>query len=74
MEANDGNWSFASARQYECNTTMIEHADDYSKIIGNAWIKRLPVEKPFTEGELFKESLQTRKFLITSKGGAASNN
>ena len=53
-EYNDGNWSFASARQYDFNTTMIEHADDYSKIIGNAWIKRLPVEKPFTEADLFK--------------------
>ena len=66
-EYNDGNWSFASARQYDFNTTMIEHADDYSKIIGNAWIKRLPVEKPFTEADLFKRIPPTRKFLITSR-------
>ena len=38
-EYKDGNWTFAYARQYDYNTTMIEHVDDYSKIIGDAWIR-----------------------------------
>ncbi len=59
---NDGNWSFATARQYDYNTTMIEHADAYSKVIGNAWIKRLPVEKPFTQEELFKRIPPNRDY------------
>ena len=58
----DGNWTFASARQYDFNSTMIEHEDDYSKVIGNAWIKRLPVEKPFTQKELFKRIPPNRDY------------
>lgn len=59
---SDGNWSFAAARQFDFNTTMIEHANDYSKIIGNEWIKRLPVEKPFTQKELFKRIPPNRDY------------
>jgi hypothetical protein len=61
-EYKDGNWTFASARQYDFNSTMIENADDYSKVIGNAWIKRLPVEKPFTQKELFKRIPPNRDY------------
>ena len=53
-EYEDGNWTFASARQYDFNSTMIEYADDFSKTIGNAWIKRLPKEKLFTKENLYK--------------------
>lgn len=52
-EYRDGNWTFASARQYDFNSTMIEHLDDYSETIGNAWMKRLPTEKTFEQKELF---------------------
>jgi hypothetical protein len=45
----DGNWTFTSAKQLDFNTTIIEVADDYSKIIADAWIKRLPKEKVFTK-------------------------
>jgi hypothetical protein len=41
---------------------MIENADDYSKVIGNAWIKRLPVEKPFTQEDLFKRIPPNRDY------------
>jgi hypothetical protein len=58
----DGNWSFDSARQYDFNSTMIEHADNYSKIIGDAWIKRLPAEKPFIQKELFKRIPPNRDY------------
>ena len=61
-EYSDGNWTFASARQYDFNTTMIEHADDYSKIIGDAWIKRLPEERPFSQAELFKRIPPNRDY------------
>ena len=61
-EYKDGNWTFASARQYDFNSTMIENADDYSRVIGNAWIKRLPVEKPFTQKELFKRIPPNRDY------------
>ena len=61
-EYKDGNWTFASARQYDFNSTMIENADDYSKVIGNAWIKRLPVEKPFTQEDLFKRIPPNRDY------------
>ena len=61
-EYKDGNWTFAYARQYDYNTTMIEHVDDYSKIIGDAWIRRLPVEKPFTQTDLFKRIPPNREY------------
>ena len=45
----DGNWTFLSAEQTDFNTTLIEVADDYSKIIADAWIRRLPSRKEFTD-------------------------
>ena len=57
----DGNWTFISAEQTDFNTTLIEVADDYSKIIADAWIRRLPSRKEFTDQkDLFPKSLQTR--------------
>ena len=58
----DGNWTFASARQYDFNSTMIEHVDDYSKVIGNAWIRRLPEEKSFTVEDLYKRIPPNRNY------------
>ena len=52
---SDGNWTFDSARQFDFNATIIDFADDYSEMIGKAWIKRLPEEKNFPEtSKLFK--------------------
>lgn len=61
-EYEDGNWTFASARQYDFNSTMIEHVDDYSKVIGNAWIRRLPEEKTFTKEDLYKRIPPNRNY------------
>ena len=47
----DGNWSFSNARQFDYNATLVEVADDYSRVIANAWIKRLPKGVEFSEKE-----------------------
>ena len=68
------NWT--SARQYDFNSTMIEYADDFSKTIGNAWIKRLPKEKLFAKENLLQEtrtSLPKLLVLAFTDGGKSTN-
>ena len=56
----DGNWSFASASQSDFNATLIDVADDYSKIIADAWLKRLPKQRNFSEPEKLFERIPPR--------------
>ena len=59
----DGNWTFLSAEQTDFNTTLIEVADDYSKIIADAWIRRLPSRKEFTDQkDLFSKSPPNKRY------------
>ena len=58
----DGNWSFSNARQFDYNATLVEVADDYSRVIANAWIKRLPKEREFFEKEKLFEEIPPRQF------------
>lgn len=58
----DGNWSFSHARQFDYNAMLVEVADDYSMVIANAWIKRLPKERKFSEKEKLFEEIPPRQF------------
>ena len=58
----DGNWSFSHARQFDYNATLVEVADDYSRVIANAWIKRLPEERKFSEKEKLFAEIPPRQF------------
>ena len=39
---HDGNWSYVYATQSDFNSTLVDVADDYSKTIADAWVRRLP--------------------------------
>ncbi|HAD21240.1 MAG TPA: hypothetical protein DCF87_03890 [Opitutae bacterium] len=60
----DGNWSFTSARQSDFNATLVDVADDYSRIIADAWVKRLPEARDFSDKEKLFQKTPTKMYRL----------
>ena len=60
----DGNWSFKSARQSDFNATLVEVVDDYSRIIADAWVKRLPEARDFSDKEKLFQKIPPRMYRL----------
>ncbi len=60
----EGNWSFTSARQSDFNATLVEVADDYSRIIADAWVKRLPEVRDFSDKEKLFQKIPPRMYRL----------
>jgi hypothetical protein len=61
---SDGNWSFTAARQSDFNATLVEVADDYSRIIADAWVKRLPETRAFSDKERLFQKTPTKMYRL----------
>lgn len=63
-EYDDGNWSYTSAIQSDFNSTIVEVADDYSKTIADAWVRRLPKERDFAEPEKLFHKIPPKQYQL----------
>ena len=61
---SDGNWSFTAARQSDFNATLVEVADDYSRIIAGALVKRLPETRAFSDKERLFQKTPTKMYRL----------
>ena len=61
---HDGNWSYVYATQSDFNSTLVDVADDYSKTIADAWVRRLPGERNFAEKEKLFHKIPPKQYQL----------